>query len=162
MSSAMTSGSTCLRADEPDKVVRGGGGKPKGGGGDDVGRAEAPGLEDEKLAGFAPDKALGDGRVMLPFEADAGRRETIRELHEAEAPGLEDEKEPANEANKFASNILSQPTEGEIDNSRSWRARRSAMPIVLVVGRRRCLRGKRRTDIAALAGGREGTGERGQ
>ena len=63
------------KPDEPDKIVRGGGGKPKGGGGDEVGRAEAPGLE-------------------------------------------EPEREPANEANKFAANILSQPTEGEIDHSR--------------------------------------------
>jgi type IV conjugative transfer system coupling protein TraD len=62
------------KPDEPDAVVRGGGGKPQGGG-DDVGRGGAPGLEEEEVA-------------------------------------------PANEANNLATNILSQPTEGEVDNSR--------------------------------------------
>jgi type IV conjugative transfer system coupling protein TraD len=62
------------KPDEPSAVVRGGGGKPQGGG-DDVGRGEAPGLDEDEVA-------------------------------------------PANEANAFATNILSQPTEGEVDNSR--------------------------------------------
>jgi hypothetical protein len=60
------------KPDAPDAGVRGGNGKPQGGG-DDVGRGQAPGL---------------------------------------------DEVAPANEANTFATNILSQPTEGEVNNSR--------------------------------------------
>ena len=62
------------KPDAPDAGVRGGNGKPQGGG-DDVGRGEAPGLDEDEVA-------------------------------------------PANEANTFATNILSQPTEGEVDNSR--------------------------------------------
>ena len=62
------------KPDEPSAGVRGRGGKPQGGG-DDVGRGEAPGLE----------------------EPDAS---------------------PANVAKNFATNILSQPTESEIDNQR--------------------------------------------
>lgn len=62
------------KPDEPSAGVRGGGGKPKGGG-DDVGRGEAPGLDEDEVA-------------------------------------------PTNEANAFATTILSQPTEGEVDNSR--------------------------------------------
>ena len=62
------------KPDEPGTGVRGRGGKPQGGG-DDVGRGEAPGLE-------------------------------------------EPEESPANVANNFATNILSQPTESEIDNQR--------------------------------------------
>jgi hypothetical protein len=62
------------KPDEPGASVRGRGGKPQGGG-DDVGRGEAPGLD----------------------EPDAS---------------------PANVANNFATNILSQPTESEIDNQR--------------------------------------------
>lgn len=53
--------------------------------------------------------ASTDGKPKSGGGDDVGR---------AKAPGLGDKKEPANEANKFASNILSQPTEGEIDNSR--------------------------------------------
>lgn len=68
------------RPDEPDSPVRGGS-KASKTGGDDGGRGETPGIDDER-------------------------------------------DEPANIANHLAANILSQPSEGEIDNSRDGEAMR--------------------------------------
>lgn len=67
---------------------------------------------------------------------------------------MEDEKEPANEANKFASNILSQPTEGEIDNSRDGKtvdAHTQSEPQALTEDQRQASDGERRDIRPPLA-----------